>query len=90
MNVYTGWGVPDIQGPTEDLPTEHLRVRGPSGRSDVRYGGIGVAVLLLVAAGSFWLSGTSRGDVTLQSLGIAFVAVAAGVMVAAIYLSRAD
>jgi hypothetical protein len=90
MNDYTGWGVPDIEGPAEESPTENLPVRGPSPRREILFGSVGVAVLLLFAAVSFWASGSDRADVTIQSLGIAFVAVAIGVVALGVYLSRGD
>jgi hypothetical protein len=87
-----GRGAPLIEGPSDDGepgPIE-LRSRARMARREVLYGAVGIALLLLVAAVSFWASGSSRGDSTLQMLGVVFVAVASGVVALGIYLSRAD
>jgi hypothetical protein len=88
MNVYTGWGVPDIEGPAEDGPASDLPARRPAVRGDALLGGLGIAVLLLAAAASFWTSGNDRADGTLQALGIAFLVLAALAAAIGVYLSR--
>jgi hypothetical protein len=88
MNVYTGWGVPDIEGPAEDGPADEVRARRPAPRSDALLGGLGIAVLLLAAAAAFWTSGNDRADGTLQALGIAFLVLAALTAAIGVYLSR--
>jgi hypothetical protein len=86
-----GWGSPRIDGPSEEqLAPSDIGSRAREARREILYGAIGVALLLLVAAVSFWTSGSSRSDVTLQTLAVGFVAVAAGVAALGIYLSRAD
>jgi hypothetical protein len=86
-----GWGSPRIEGPAEGQPgPPDVRVHARAARRDVLYGAVGVALLLLVAAVSFWTSGSGRNDATLQVLAVGFVAVAAAVVAIGIYLSRAD
>jgi hypothetical protein len=86
-----GWGPPRIEGPAEDQPgPTDVRSHARAARQEVLYGAVGVALLLLVAAVSFWTSGRGRSDVTLQALAVGFVAIAAAVVALGIYLSRAD
>jgi hypothetical protein len=83
--------MPQVEGPAEDqAESMPVRSRVTSARREVLYGAVGIAVLLLVAAVSFWTSGSDRHDATLQALGVGFVAVAAGVVALGIYLSRGD
>jgi hypothetical protein len=92
FQAQMGWGTPQVEGlPDDEVPPRHVvHARARSARREFVYGGIGAAVLLLVAAVSFWTSGSSTGDATLQALAVAFVAIAASAVVLGAYLSRGD
>jgi hypothetical protein len=91
FSAQLGWPVPDILGPADEGPSRHeIERQARELRREPLYGGVAVAVLLLVAAVSFWASGSARADTLLQALAIVFVAFAAGSVAFGIRLSRAD